>query len=74
MPAYCGVSVDTRMALGDGDAGPHHAERRDHGTTPAHRATGLNVYEALGLSPRLRVSHLPMSSSPGAIRVSTDTP
>ena len=27
---YCGVSVDTQMALGDGDASPHHAERRDH--------------------------------------------
>ena len=27
---YCGVSVDTRMAPGDGDASPYHAERRDH--------------------------------------------
>ena len=67
MPTYYGASVDTRMALGDGDASPHHAERRDHAPT------GPNVYEALNLSARLRVSHLPMSSSPGAIWVSTDT-
>ena len=65
MPTYYGASVDTRMALGDGDASPHHAERRDHAPT------GPNVYEALNLSARLRVSHLPMSSSPGAIWVST---
>ena len=68
MSTYYGVSVDTQMALGGGDASPHHAERRDHAPT------GLNVYEALGLSARLRVSHLPMSSSPGAVRISTDTP
>ena len=65
---YCGVSMDTQMALGDSDASPHHAERRDHAPT------GLNVHEALGLSLRLRLSHLPISSSPGAVRVSTDTP
>ena len=68
MPNYYGVSVDTRMALGDGDAGPHHTERRDH--VPS----GTNVFEALGLLPRLRVSHLPTSSSPSASRVSTDSP
>ena len=68
MPTYCGVSVDTRMVPGDGDAGPHHAERRDHAPT------GLNAYETLGLSVRLRVSYLPTSPSPGAIRVSTDVP
>ena len=69
MPTYYGVSVDTQMALGGGDASPHHAERRDHAPT------GLNVYEALGLKlPRLRVSHLPTSSSPSAIQVSTDAP
>ena len=56
VPAYCGVSVDTRVALGDGDAGPHHVERCD--PTP----TGPNVYEALGLSPHFRVSYLPTSS------------
>ena len=67
MPTYCRVSVDTRMALGDGDAGPHHTERGDH--TPI----GPNVYEALGLSPRLRVSYLPTSSSPSATQVPIDT-
>ena len=39
--AYCEVSVDTRMALGDGDAGPRHAERRDQSPTRA----SPNVYE-----------------------------
>ena len=68
MPTYCGVSVDTRMAPGDGDAGPYHTERHNRAST------GPNVYETLGLSPRLRVSYLTTSSSPGAIRVSTDTP
>ena len=67
MPIYCGVSVDTRMALGYDDTSSHHAERRDHAPS------GPNVYEALGLSPHLRVSHLPTSSSPSATRVFTDT-
>ena len=66
MPTYCGTSVDTRMAPGDADVGPHYTERHDRAPT------GLNVYETLGLSPRLRVSYLPTSSSPGAIRVSAD--
>ena len=65
---YCGVSVDTRMAPGGVDAGPHHTEKHDRAPT------GPNVYETLGLSPRLRVSYLPTSSFPGATRVSTDTP
>ena len=52
MPTYYGVSVDTRMALGEGDGGPHHTERGDHAPT------GPNVYEALGLWPHLRVSYL----------------
>ena len=30
---YGGVSVDTRMALGGGDAGSYHAERRDNAPT-----------------------------------------
>ena len=68
MPTYCGTSVDTRMAPGDADVGPHYTERHDRAPT------GLNVYETLDLSPRLRVSYLPTSSSPGAIRVSTDVP
>ena len=45
---YCGVSVDTRIALGDGDTGPRHAER--HG----HAPTGPNVCVR---SVRLSVSH-----------------
>ena len=45
---YCGVSVDTRMAPGDADAGPHHSERRD----PPPRSE--RVHETLGLLPRLR--------------------
>ena len=68
MPTYGGTSVDTRMAPGDADVGPHYTERHDRAPT------GLNVYETLGLSPRLRVSYLPTSSFPGATRVSTDTP
>ena len=68
MPTYYGTSVGTRVALGDSGAGPHHTERRDH--TP----TSPDVSETLGLSPRLRVSYLPTSSSPCAIRVSTHTP
>ena len=68
MPTYCGTSVDTRMAPGDADVGPHYTERHDRAPT------GPNVYETLGLSPRLRVSYLPTSSSPGAIRVSADIP
>ena len=68
MPTYCGTSVDTRMVPGDGDVGPHHTER--HNRAPV----GPNVYQTLGLSLRLRVSYLPTSSSPGAIRVSTDVP
>ena len=42
-------------------------------TTPPPVRTCLR-FKALGLSLRLRVSHLPGSSSPGAVRVSTDTP
>ena len=68
MATYYGTSVDTWVALGDSDAGPYHTARRDHAPT------GLNVSETLGLSPRLRVSYLPTSPSPGAIRVSTDAP
>ena len=68
MPTYCRTSVDTRVVLGDSDAGPHHTERRDHAPT------GPNVHEALGFSPRLRVSYRPTSPSPGAIRISTDVP
>ena len=68
MPTYCGTSVDTRMAPGDADVGPHYTERHDRAPT------GLNVYETLGLSPRLRVSLRPASPSPGAIRISTDAP
>ena len=45
-----------------------HTERRDHAPTRP------NVYEALNLSPSLRVSYQPMPSSPSAIRISTDTP
>ena len=56
MPTYCGTSVDTRMAPGDADVGPHYTERHDRAPT------GPNVYETLGLSPRLRVSYLPTSS------------
>ena len=37
MPTYCGVSVGTRMALRDGDAGPPHAERHDHAPTCLNR-------------------------------------
>ena len=33
VPTYCGVSMDTRMALRGGDASRHHAERRDHAPT-----------------------------------------
>ena len=51
MPTYCGTSVDTRMAPGDADVGPHYTERHDRAPT------GPNVYETLGLSPRLRVSY-----------------
>ena len=54
MPTYCGTSVDTRMAPGDADVGPHYTERHDRAPT------GPNVYETLGLSPRLRVSYLPL--------------
>ena len=68
MPTYYGASVGTQVALGDSGAGPHHTERRDH------IPTGPNVSETLGLSPRLRVSYLPSSSFPCAIRVSTDVP
>ena len=68
MPTYYGASVDTWVALGSSDAGPYHTERRDHAPT------GPNVYEALGLSPRLRVSFRPASPSPSAIRISTDAP
>ena len=68
MPTYCGTSVDTRMAPGDADVGPHYTERHDRAPT------GPNVYETLGLSPRLRVSFRPASPSPSAIRVSIDAP
>ena len=44
MPTYYGVSVETQMALGDGDASPHHAERRD----------GLHHAERRGLTAMLR--------------------
>ena len=45
MPAYCGTSVDTQVALGGSDAGPYHTERCDHAPT------GPNVYS---LDPPLR--------------------
>ena len=47
MPTYCGTSVDTRMAPGDADVGPHYTERHDRAPT------GPNVYETVSLS----VSH-----------------
>ena len=51
-----------------------HTERRDHAPTGTGPGPGPNVYEALGLSPRLRVSFRPASPSPSAIRVSIDAP
>ena len=68
MPTYCGASADTRMTPGGDDVGPYYTERHDRALS------GPNVYETLGLSPRLRVSYLPTSPFPGAIRVSTDVP
>ena len=34
MPTYCETSVDTQMAPGDGDVGPHYTERHDRTPTP----------------------------------------
>ena len=39
-----------------------------------HAPTGPNVYEIRDLSPRLRVSYLTTSPSPGVIQVSIDVP
>ena len=52
MTTYCGVSVDTRMGPGDGDAGPHHIERHD--SVP----TSPNVYVYMRLSVSHRHRHL----------------
>ena len=45
MPTYYGTSVDTRVALGDSDAGPYHTERRDHATSAA-RGAGRENFSA----------------------------
>ena len=74
MPTHCGVSVDARIALGDGDASPHHA---GGATTPSPVSpvrTCVRLSVSHRASARFRVSDLPMPSSPGAIQISTDTP
>ena len=54
----------------------HHAERLDHAPlSTTHQAARMCTRlsnDALGLSPRLRVSYLPSSSSPSATRFSND--
>ena len=78
MPTYCGTSVDTRMAPGDADVGPHYTERHDHAPT------GPNVcVRSVRLSVSHRASECPIPPSAdvvdvvsrlGAVWVSTDTP
>ena len=71
MIIWCGVSADTRMALGGGDTGSYHTERR------AYSPASPNIISNSGrltVSLHSRVSYLPPSSPPNATRVSTDTP
>ena len=63
--------MDTRVALGGGDTGSYHSERR------ANAPTSLKIICKLRATHRLtapRVSYLPPPSPPSATRVSTDTP
>ena len=75
VPTYCDVSVDTRMAPGDGDAGPHHpssVERRSRGkwvqtapqehTTLRGTITPPPVRTCMRLSVSDRASECPISA------------
>ena len=68
MPTYCGVPVDTRMALGDDGV--------DGYDTLMHRERPRASYTfgLMGAWSRLSAWYGPASPSLGATRVSTDTP
>ena len=62
MPTYRRTSVDTRVALGDSDGGPHTSLRGATTTPPVRTCMRLSVSR--------RASECP----PGAIQVSTKAP